>query len=461
MFAPRALIGRSALLVVVDLVIAILAARFAFVILTWWGHPLDAEKDISVLAPVLGFCYVFAIYFDDLYVIDKARTSGDILIALLGSAIKLAGILGVLMLLVHRVFLGRRAYLTYIFLATALLIAWRLVANGLARRSVSRVLLLGSSKIADLLASEIEQRSHIGYQLLGVAPDIISQSVVGANSALSIARDFSPLPLEDLISRRGSGSLVIEDGHSLPGSTYDLMKLRLRGLRIQDCETFYEQITGKLPVGNLREQWLLFAPGFICQGWRLHLKRIIDVVAGVILIILTLPIMIVTALCIKLESRGPILYSQLRVGREGGIFRIQKFRSMYQNSEQLTGAIWARRNDPRVTRVGRVIRRLRIDELPQLLNILVGDMSLVGPRPERPEIIANLESAISTYAYRHLVRPGLTGWAQVSYPYGSNLEDAREKLCYDLYYIKNWSLGLDLQIMLQTVKVVLYGRGAV
>jgi exopolysaccharide biosynthesis polyprenyl glycosylphosphotransferase len=297
--------------------------------------------------------------------------------------------------------------------------------------------------------------------LVNVAPEVIRQSVVGTSSMLSLPEGFLPNLLENLIGRRGSGRLVIEDGQSLPGSTYDLMKLRVRGLRIQDCETFYEQITGKLPVGNLREQWLLFAPGFACQGWRLYLKRIIDVVAAAILTVLTLPIMIMTALCIKLESSGPIFYSQLRAGREGRTFRIRKFRSMYQDSEQRTGAVWARRNDPRVTRVGRVIRRLRVDELPQLLNILAGDMSLIGPRPERPEIISNLERAIPTYAYRHLIRPGLTGWAQVCYPYGSSLEDAKEKLCYDLYYIKNWSLGLDLQIMLQTVKVVLYGRGAV
>lgn len=460
MFAPRALAGRWAWLIAVDLLITISAARLAFAILTWWGHPLDGEEDLLLVAPVLGFSYIVAIYFDDLYVIDKARTSGEIIVALLGSAIKLTGMLGVVMLVDHNVFLGRRAYLTYILLATALLIVWRLVANDWARRGVNRVMLLASSRFADLLAGEIEQRSYIGYKLVNVAGDMREQSVVGGSSVFSTGRGLLPGALEYLMGKERSGTLVIENGQSLPLSAYELMKWRVLGLQILDCETFYEWITGKLPVGNLSEQWLLFAPGFDCRGWRLHLKRVIDILAAAILTVLTLPVMIVTALCIKLESKGPVFYSQQRAGRDGQIFKILKFRSMHHNAEQATGAVWARRDDPRVTRVGRVIRRLRVDELPQLLNILAGDMSLVGPRPERPEMISNFERAIPTYVYRHLVRPGLTGWAQVCLPYGAGLEDAKEKLCYDLYYVKNWSLGLDLQIILQTVKVVLYGRGA-
>jgi sugar transferase (PEP-CTERM system associated) len=460
MFAPKALAARWVWLIAIDLLIAILAAQFVFAALTWWGEPLYAEEDLRLVAPLLGFFYIIAIYFDDLYVMDKPRTGGEVIVALLGSAIKLTGILGIVMLVDHRVFLGRRAYLSYVVVATALLIIWRLLANDWARRYVSRVMLLAGNKFTDLLAREIEQRSHIGYKLVNVEPYMMEQSVVGASSVFSTGRSLLPGALEHLMGKEGSRTLVVEDGHNLPFSGYQLMKWRVQGLEILDCETFYEWITGKLPVGNLRDQWLLFAPGFACQGWRLHLKRFVDVVAAAVLTVLTLPLMIVTAMCIKLESKGPVFYSQQRVGRDGRIFKILKFRSMHQNAEQATGAVWALRDDTRVTRVGRVIRRLRIDELPQLLNILAGDMSLVGPRPERPEMVSNFERGIPTYAYRHLVRPGLTGWAQVCFSYGAGLEDAKEKLCYDLYYIKNWSLGLDLQIMLQTVKVVLYGRGA-
>jgi len=178
------------------------------------------------------------------------------------------------------------------------------------------------------------------------------------------------------------------------------------------------------------------------------------------LLVLTLPIALIAAIAVKLDSPGPIFYQQDRLGMGGQVFRIFKFRSMRVDAESSTGAAWATPRDPRVTHVGRLMRLLRIDELPQLFNVIRGDMSLVGPRPERPEIVARLVPTIPLYNHRHTMRPGITGWAQICYQYGATVEDAREKLCYDLYYIKNWSLFLDLQIMLQTMKVVLYGRGA-
>lgn len=236
--------------------------------------------------------------------------------------------------------------------------------------------------------------------------------------------------------------------------------MRAMGIGINDCESFYELITGKLPVSELRHTWLVFAPGFVRKRWSVAVKRLIDVVVGCALLLLTLPISLIAVIAIKLDSPGGAFYHQDRVGMGGLVFRIMKLRSMYIDAETKTGAIWAAKGDSRVTPVGRLIRRIRIDELPQLINVIKGDMSLVGPRPERPEIITKLAHTIPLYSHRHSMRPGLTGWAQVCYPYGATVEDTTEKLCYDLYYIKNWSLLLDLQIMLQTMKVVLYGRGA-
>ena len=232
------------------------------------------------------------------------------------------------------------------------------------------------------------------------------------------------------------------------------------GIGVNDCESFYELITGKLPVTELRHTWLVFAPGFTRRRWSLAAKRLTDIVSGCALLLLTSPISLITAIAVKLDSPGPVFYQQDRVGLGGLVFRIFKFRSMYVDAEAKTGAIWAAQRDPRVTAVGRFIRRMRIDELPQLMNVIRGEMSLAGPRPERPEMVANLSRTIPLYSHRHSMRPGLTGWAQVCYPYGATVEDATEKLGYDLYYIKNWSLLLDLQIILQTMKVVLYGRGA-
>jgi exopolysaccharide biosynthesis polyprenyl glycosylphosphotransferase len=205
---------------------------------------------------------------------------------------------------------------------------------------------------------------------------------------------------------------------------------------------------------------LVFAPGFIRSPSRTLFKRLVDIIGAVMIGVLSLPISVIAAIAIKLESPGPVLYSQDRVGLRNRVFRVYKFRSMRDGAEESTGPVWAAQNDPRATHVGRILRRLRLDELPQLFNVLRGDMSLVGPRPERPELVRELAQALPLYDYRHCVRPGLTGWAQISSPYGASVEDSREKLSFDVYYVKNWSLAFDLQIMIETFKVMMLGRGA-
>jgi exopolysaccharide biosynthesis polyprenyl glycosylphosphotransferase len=234
----------------------------------------------------------------------------------------------------------------------------------------------------------------------------------------------------------------------------------VHGNEVIDLESFYERMTGKLPVALLRETWLVFAPGFVRSRLRAFLKRTIDIAGTIAIGLVFLPVALVAVLFIPLESRGPVLYSQQRVGLDGRPFLLYKFRSMRDGAEHETGPVWAAVDDARVTRLGRLIRRFRIDELPQLFNVLRGDMSLVGPRAERPEMVAELSRKLPLFDYRHSVRPGLTGWAQICWPYGASLDDARDKLCYDLYYIKNWSLVFDLQIIIQTPKVMLFGRGA-
>jgi sugar transferase (PEP-CTERM system associated) len=224
--------------------------------------------------------------------------------------------------------------------------------------------------------------------------------------------------------------------------------------------TIYEQYTGKIAVENLRPSWLIFSEGF--RKSRLHqvAKRLMDVALSGIGLILALPLMILVAIAVKVTSRGPILYRQQRVGQHGRVFSVYKFRSMGEDAEKETGAVWAVKNDKRITPVGRFIRQTRLDEIPQLWNVLRGQMSLVGPRPERPEFVADLTRQIPFYGQRHTVRPGLTGWAQVRYTYGASLEDALEKLQYDLFYIKNMSVALDLFIIAKTIKTVLMREGA-
>ena len=240
----------------------------------------------------------------------------------------------------------------------------------------------------------------------------------------------------------------------------ELMKLRGSGANIYDLTAFYEQHLSKVPVIHLKHGWFLNSSGFYIfkNAFGIKLKRIIDILITLVLLALLSPLFLIIPLLIKLDSRGPIIYSQERTGLNGRSFMLHKFRSMYPDAEK-HGAQWATKDDTRVTRVGKFIRKSRIDELPQLWNVLRADMSFIGPRPERPEFIVELEKQIPFYELRHLVMPGITGWAQVMYPYGASVEDAREKLEYDLFYIKNYSLMLDFAILMKTLRIVVRHRG--
>ena len=240
----------------------------------------------------------------------------------------------------------------------------------------------------------------------------------------------------------------------------DLLECRLRGIGVEDWLTFYEKQTGKILVTNLRPSWLIFSDGFVKTQLTRALKRSVDLVLSVIGLALSLPLMALTALAIKIDSRGPVLFRQERVGQNGRIFVLNKFRSMRADAEDTSGPVWAIPGDPRITRVGKWLRRTRLDELPQFLNVLVGDMSFIGPRPERPEFVRLLQRRLPFYPGRHSLRPGITGWAQVRHQYAASIEDSLEKLQYDLYYVKNLSPLLDLLILLSSVQVILFGRGA-
>jgi sugar transferase (PEP-CTERM system associated) len=240
-----------------------------------------------------------------------------------------------------------------------------------------------------------------------------------------------------------------------------LLKFRLRGLNILDMPEVYERLTRRVPVGHIRDGWLTFASGFdlLSKDYIQKIKRLIDFGVSGLLILITFPVTVLTALAIWLDSPGPVFFRQERVGKGENPFTLWKFRSMNDNAEA-NGAVWADQEDSRITRVGKWIRLLRIDEIPQLYNVFRGEMSLIGPRPERPEFVQELKSKIPHYGIRHSVRPGITGWAQVNYQYGSSIEDALIKLEYEIYYIKNMSLILDIKILLKTIGVVILGQGA-
>jgi sugar transferase (PEP-CTERM system associated) len=354
--------------------------------------------------------------------------------------------------------LGRGVFALALALMLTMMTGWRVLVRWLLGhpRLTERVMILGTGAPAIDIAREILQRPEHGYEVIGFVGDdaaLVGQSLINPSVVGTMDN------LEELVRLRRPGRVVVALSDRRGKLPLDLLlRLKVRDeIQIEESSRFFERLTGKISTDHLQPGQLVFAETSAWMRLYRRARRLFDIVASVIGIALSFPLMIATAIAIRLESPGAVIYSQERVGLHGQRFRILKFRSMRVDAET-HGPIWASENDPRVTRVGRIIRKLRIDEIPQFFNILRGEMSLIGPRPERPAFVAQLEELIPYYSERHLVKPGLTGWAQVCYPYGASFEDAKEKHQYDLYYIKNQSPLLDAIILLETARVVLFGR---
>ena len=324
-----------------------------------------------------------------------------------------------------------------------------------------RVLIIGTGAEALAVERVIDQGPHkavvVGFYSAGEDDGVVMRDVVGRASTFPRSID-----LPAIVERFKVDEVIVavreQRGGVLP--IRDLLECRTRGVPVRDLSAFYERVRGEVPIASLKASWLIYGDGFSQNATRTFVKRAFDVVLAAILLLLALPVMVATVIAIFIESGAPVFFLQERVGRGGRSFLCVKFRSMRVDAEGDGVPRWASANDARVTRVGRVIRKLRIDELPQLYNVLSGEMSLVGPRPERPSFVAGLKEQIRFYDVRHSLKPGLTGWAQIRYAYGSSIEDAQRKLQYDLYYVKNHSLSLDFLILFETLRVVLFGEGA-
>ncbi|MFA5990352.1 MAG: TIGR03013 family XrtA/PEP-CTERM system glycosyltransferase [Sphingomonas sp.] len=319
-----------------------------------------------------------------------------------------------------------------------------------------RIVVLGAGHRAQRLKA-LAQTPGSAFVVVGY----VSMSEANRVIPEAIARD-AIYNLADHVVLLNASEVVLaleERRNALP--LKDLLRIKTTGVHVNEISTFLERETGRVDLDSVNPSWLIFSDGF-SSGRMLSgiFKRVFDITASLALILLTLPVMLVTAIAIKLESKGPVLYRQRRVGLYNVGFDIVKLRSMRQDAEVAGKAVWAAKDDPRITRIGRIIRKSRIDELPQAWSVLKGEMSFVGPRPERPQFVDDLEQKLPYYAERHMVKPGITGWAQINYPYGASIEDARQKLEYDLYYAKNYSPFLDLLILLQTIRVVLFPVGA-
>ncbi len=344
-----------------------------------------------------------------------------------------------------------------------LFLGFVLVMRGLVNRRraaalfASRVLIIGtgSDALAVQWALSSPQQGGVGavgfFSLDGSkSEDIDDRMVISGMGLLEAVRKHRIDEVIVALRERRGGVLPLRE----------LLDCKLAGVRVLDISSFFERVQGQVPVDSLRASWLIYGDGFRQGVWRTVVKRCFDLAAALVLLTLALPVMLVAALLILVEDGGPVLYRQERVGLGGRLFRVTKFRSMRTDAEKDGRPRWASSNDDRVTRFGRIMRKTRIDELPQLFNVLAGSMSLVGPRPERPYFVDQLGKEIPFYGVRHCVKPGLTGWAQVRYQYGASVDDAIQKLQYDLYYVKNHSLVLDTLVLFETVRVVLTGEGA-
>ncbi|SOB79251.1 sugar transferase, PEP-CTERM system associated/exopolysaccharide biosynthesis polyprenyl glycosylphosphotransferase [Sphingomonas guangdongensis] len=344
------------------------------------------------------------------------------------------------------------------FLAIAALIVVRLLLGKTlgSQAFKRRVVVLGAGPRAARL-KQLAGKPGSGFVVVGYVSMSESNRVIPE----AIARD-AIYNLADHVVLLNASEVVLaleERRNALP--LKDLVRIKTAGVHVNDTSTFLERETGRVDLDSVNPSWLIFSDGF-SSGRMLSsiFKRLFDIGASVVLLVLTLPLILLTAIAVKLESKGPAFYRQPRVGLYGTVFTCLKLRSMRTDAELAGKAVWAEKDDPRITRIGRIIRKLRIDELPQCWSVLKGEMSFVGPRPERPQFVDDLETQMPYYAERHMVKPGITGWAQINYPYGASIDDARQKLEYDLYYAKNYSPFLDLLILLQTIRVILWPEGA-
>ena len=400
------------------------------------------------------------LYYGDLY--DDPRVGGnrtELLIRILRALGITLFILAALYTIFPGLTVARGVLAPAAAMAVAGVIGWRLTFAWAARRvgPRERLLLVGTSVAGLALGHELHSREELGAQIVGfVDVDATGSAGIGPLDFLGTIEDIPAL-----VRARSVDRVVVSLADARGKLPMDkLLEMKLDGVRFDHLPSVYEEYTGKIAVENLRPSWLIFSPGFRKTRALLGVKRLVDVCAATVGLLLAAPILLVLAAVVRLTSPGPAFYSQRRVGRDGRVFTVLKLRSMCVDAERDTGPVWTRPGgDARITRVGRFLRRSRLDELPQLWTILLGHMSLVGPRPERPEFVQSLRQQIPFYGQRHVVKPGLTGWAQVRYTYGATVEDAVEKLQYDLFYIKNLSIAFDLFIVFETVKTVLLRRG--
>jgi sugar transferase (PEP-CTERM system associated) len=454
---------KSLLLMVGEASLILLSLVFA-VKLRFWNDETGfalyiAFPDFAMQSAIVVAVCVTTFYCNDLYDLSSGSSSVDHVLRVEQSLGAASLLLGLLYFLLPNLLLSRGVFIIGMTVTAVVVVfnrrvldrAWKLTGP------TGRVLILGTGQIALDVARELTRREDLGLKLEG----FVSAVPLDSSERIFGFPVLGSAPEIESIAKRTSVSNIIvalEDRRRvLP--TRELVTLRVQGVRIDDAPSALAALTGRVSLRSVKPGWFVFSDGFRRSKWNDLLKRILDLVASVVGLLISTPIMVAVGLAIRLDSKGPIIYRQTRVGRMGKCFEALKFRSMQCDAEKESGAQWAKQNDPRVTRIGAFLRKYRLDEIPQFINVIRGDMSFVGPRPERPCFVEMLRESVPYYDERHSVRPGITGWAQVQYCYGASVEDAFNKLEYDFYYLKHMSILFDLAIILKTVRIVLGGHG--
>lgn len=414
---------------------------------------LNYEGGYLKVLGVSGLAMLCAYYFD-LYDLQRLPSRGETYFRLLMQLGTLSFLLAALAYLFPNFVVAQGVWVVGLAILTGSLLGWRAVYAWLLRQRFlrERVYVLGAGDRAQRLVQALRTRSELGMDVVGW---------VGAMGNGSLTRESLSRALAPLHGRKTVDRVIValsDRRGTMP--VRELLDLRLHNVKVEEATGLLERIGGKIEIEELHPSWLIFSEGFRLNEGLIFGRRVMSIAVSLLLLVVVLPLLPLIALAIKFTSSGPMLYRQKRVGRRGEVFNCYKFRTMRADAEADTGPTWAGDDDPRITAVGRFLRITRLDELPQLWNVFTGDMGFVGPRPERPEFVEWLTREVPYYQLRHIVRPGMTGWAQISYQYGASLEESKEKLKYDLYYIKNVSLAFDLYIIFQTIKIVLFGRGA-
>ena len=403
------------------------------------------------------------LYYNELYNLKVTDTALEMGLRLT----KAMGIASILLALIYycipSLLIERDVFFITLLFLIILVVSWRFGYYWILKKKMftEKVMILEGGMLSQEIIDEINSRPDSGYQVSAIiSANSISPSDSTASSG-GIPHFSMNQTLCELAESLYTHKIIVamdEKRGKLP--TKELLRCRMNGIQIIEGASLYEELTGKIFVEKLNPSWLIFSEGFTKSSSIRFLKRITGLFVASVCLLLLSPLIGIIALAIKLDSKGPVIFNQHRSGEHGNLFMLHKFRSMIDNAEAASGPIWATSNDRRVTRVGRILRKYRMDEIPQMWNVLKGDMSFVGPRPERPEFVNKLSDMIPYYSVRHNVKPGITGWAQVSYRYGASVEDACEKLKYDLFYVKNMSLIMDLIIIFKTAKIVLLKSGA-